>query len=126
MMMPPRRSALLLLLAAFLAGGGLGLIVGRNLDRPGRGAMGSPGPGGHLERLTRELDLTPAQQDSVRLILDRHRPGFDSVWAATRPRYETLRASVRSDIRAQLRPEQQARYDSIIERHGAERRRRGR
>ena len=121
MMIPPRRSALLLLLAAFLAGAGLGLVLGQRI---GGGHHRHSGPRDHLSRLTRELDLTPAQQESVRVVLDRHRPGFDSVWAESRPRYETLRARVRSDIRARLGPEQQARYDSIIQRRDAERRQR--
>ena len=121
MMIPPRRSALLLLLAAFLAGAGLGLVLGQRI---GGDDHRRSGPRDHLSRLTRELDLTPEQQDSVRVVLDRHRPGFDSVWAESRPRYETLRARVRSDIRARLGPEQQARYDSIIQRRDAERRQR--
>ena len=126
MMIPPRRSALLLLLAAFLAGGGLGLIAGRSLAAPDRPGRHGPGPGGYLGRLTRDLELTPAQRDSVRAVLDRHQPGFDSVWADSRPRYETLRARVRSDIRAQLTPEQQLRYDSMIARRDSVRRARER
>lgn len=126
MMMPPRRSALLLLLAAFLTGGGVGLLVGRQLGDPDPRPRRSAGAGGHLTRLTRQLDLSAEQRDSVRAVLDRYQPGFDSVWAASRPRYETLRTRVRSDIRAQLRPEQQARYDSIIGRQDAEQRRRER
>jgi hypothetical protein len=122
MMMPPRRSALLLLIAVFLAGGGIGLLVGRNLDASDRGRHPA-GERGYLGRLTRHLELTPGQRDSVRVVLDRYRPGFDSIWAESRPRYETLRARVRSDIRAQLAPEQQLRYDSMTQRHDAERRR---
>ena len=121
-MMPPRRSALLLLLAALLAGGGLGLIAGRSLGGPERPGRHGSGPEGYLGRLTRHLDLTPAQRDSVRAVLDRHQPGFDSVWAESRPRFETLRARVRSDIRAQLTPEQQLRYDSMIARRDSMRR----
>jgi hypothetical protein len=126
MMMPPRRSALLLLLAAFLAGGGAGVLVGRSLGPDGHPPRRPRGENGYLARLTRDLDLSPAQRDSVRVVLERYRPGFDSVWAESRPRYETLRTRVRSDIRAQLGPEQQTRYDSIIARHDAERRHRER
>lgn len=122
MMMPPRRSALLLLLAALLTGGGLGLLVGRRLGDEGPPSRRSPGPGGYITRLDRELDLTAEQQDSVRAVLDRYQPGFDSVWAESRPRYETLRARVRSDIRAQLTPEQRLRYDSMIARRDSARR----
>jgi hypothetical protein len=116
------RNPVLLLAAAFLLGGGIGLITGMQVD--GREHDHSRGRGGrgHLERLQHELDLTPDQRDSVRAILERHRPGFDSVWADTRPRYETLRDQVRSDIRAQLNPDQQQRYDDMIARLDAERR----
>lgn len=123
MMMPPRRSALLLLITVFLAGGGIGLLVGRNLAASEHQARRPAGERGYLGRLTRDLELTPGQRDSVRVVLDRYQPGFDSLWAEGRPKYETLRARVRSDIRAQLTPEQQLRYDSMTQRHDAERHR---
>ena len=121
--MVPSRNPLLLLAAAFLLGGGIGLITGMQVG-DGHDRDHSPRRGGraHLERLQRELDLTPDQRDSVRVILERHRPGFDSVWADSRPRYETLRDRVRSDIRTQLDPDQQRRYDDMIARLDAERR----
>lgn len=121
--MVPSRNPLLLLAAAFLLGGGIGLITGMQVD-DGHGRDHGPrlGGRGYLERLQRELDLTPGQRDSVRAVLERHRPGFDSVWAETRPRYETLRDGVRSDIRAQLDPDQQRRYDDMIARLDAKRR----
>jgi Spy/CpxP family protein refolding chaperone len=121
-MMIPSRNPLLLLTAALLLGGGIGLITGMQVARQDRGHSHGRGPRGHVERLQRELDLTPDQRDSVRAILERHRPGFDSVWAESRPRYETLRDRVRSDIRAQLDPHQQRRYDDMIARLDAERR----
>lgn len=121
--MAPSRNPLLLLAAAFLFGGGVGLITGMQVgDGHDRGHSHGRGGRAHLERLQRELDLTPGQRDSVRAILERHRPGFDSVWAETRPRYETLRDRVRSDIRAQLDPDQQRRYDDMIARLDAARR----
>jgi hypothetical protein len=121
--MVPSRNPLLLLAAAFLLGGGIGLITGMQVG-DGHDRDHSPRRSGraHLERLQRELDLTPGQRDSVRAILERHRPGFDSVWSETRPRYETLRDRVRSDIRVQLDPDQQRRYDDMIARLDAERR----
>lgn len=122
--MIPSRNPLLLLAAAFLFGGGIGLITGMQVgDGNDRDHAHRRGGRTHLEeRLQRALDLSPEQRDSVRAILERHRPGFDSVWAETRPRYETLRDRVRSDIRAQLNPDQQRRYDDMIARLDAERR----
>lgn len=76
-------------------------------DRPGRmGRMGRRGPMGgdrgemaarRLERMTANLDLTSAQQDEIRLILEE---------AAPAPGIET-----RDKVRAVLTPEQQAQMD---------------
>ena len=102
-----------LLAAVFLAGGLLGGAVVRMLP------MGGPSrdPNAMLTHMTQELDLTGPQQDSIRAILDRYRPAMDSAWAEVRPRIETVRARVRSDIAAQLTPEQRAKYDAMMKRH---------
>ena len=63
------------------------------------------------------LDLTPAQGDSITAVLDRWRPQMDSAWAEVRPRIETVRAKIRSDIAAQLTVEQQAKYEELMKRH---------
>jgi Spy/CpxP family protein refolding chaperone len=106
--------ALTLLLAVFIAGG----LVG--------GALAEWEPWGHghgrdangmVARLTEELELTPAQQDSITAVLDRWRPQMDSAWAEVRPRIETVRAKIRSDIAAQLTTEQQAKYEELMKRH---------
>ena len=126
-----RTVAVLLLLAALVAGGGIGYTLGE--ARHGHRHDGRRGPDGYLERLTRELDLDTAQQDSVRALLDRMKPRYDSLWAVQRveveslralhrPAHETLRAAVRSAIRAQLRPDQQQRYDDYLARLDAKRR----
>lgn len=120
---PARRKSRLqavgLLVAAFAAGaivGGAAVAGASRAERPaGRG------PGAYLERLTDELRLTPIQQDSVRVILDRHAPAFDSLWGTVRPRYETLRQSIRGEIRTQLTPEQERRYEDMLARQERER-----
>lgn len=117
-MAAPRRNALLLLVAVFLAGflvgaGGMviaersGLAFGRHEER---------GPGGYLNFLSHELTLTPAQRDSVKSILERHRPTMDSLRAAVAPPFETLRQQIRSEIRAQLTPEQQQKFADLVHR----------
>jgi len=72
---------------------------------------------GMIEHLTEELALTQAQQDSISAVLERWRPQMDSAWAEVRPRIETVRASIRSDIAAQLTAEQRSKYDELMKRH---------
>ncbi|HET7042098.1 MAG TPA: periplasmic heavy metal sensor [Gemmatimonadales bacterium] len=105
--------AAVLLAAVFLAGALLGGAVAPML-RP----MGpTRDPGGMLTHMTKDLGLSPAQQDSIRAILERYRPAMDSAWNEVRPRIETVRARIRSDIAAQLTPEQHAKYDAMMKRH---------
>src|SRR5207244_11497487 len=71
------------LVAAFLAGGLVSWGVashaghGRGSGGPGwgRSGRGGGGPGGFLKR---ELELTPAQEDSVQAIFARHRPQMEA------------------------------------------------
>ena len=42
---------------------------------------------------------------------------WSSAWAEVRPRIETVRAQIRSDIAAQLTVEQQAKYEALMKRH---------
>lgn len=124
-MTKPTRSATLLLLAAFLLGGVAGAAVHANLERRPSAHEGEPrSPGHFLDRLTDDLKLTAAQRDSVRLVLDRYHPRMDSMWQSIRPRFETLRGELRSEIRIYLTPDQQRRFDELLERRDAERRRR--
>lgn len=117
------RTAALLLVAAFLLGASAGAAALALSGRPGRMGPGhSPGPSGYLGRLERDLKLTPVQRDSVGAILQRFEPRMDSIWQEVRPRFETLRGELRSDINAQLTPEQQRHYAELLERHDARRR----
>jgi Spy/CpxP family protein refolding chaperone len=116
-----RARATVLLVAIFL----LGVIVGAAgaaLAGPGflrhRGPRAT-GPDAYLHRLTRELKLSPSQQESVRVVLRRHQPAMDSLWRDIGPRVETLQVQVRSDIRRQLTPEQQTRFQEMMRRFDA-------
>jgi len=110
------------LAATFVAGGLCGWVAGARLN-PMRGQWGSraPGPEGMLRVLDHELDLTPAQRDSVRAILERHRPDMQRLWAAVHPRFDSLRAVIDTEIASQLTAAQRARYATLAhrrERHG--------
>ena len=114
-MATPRRNALVLLIAVFVAG----LVVGVGgvaiAERSGIHVLPHEQrrAGGYLEFLSHRLDLTPAQRDSVRSILERHRPTMDSMRAAVAPPFETLRKQIRSEIRAQLTPGQQQIFSDL-------------
>jgi Spy/CpxP family protein refolding chaperone len=117
------RSATLLLVAVFavgaLSGAGGAVLLARNgvIDaRPPRGPHG-----GFVGHLTRTLDLTPAQRDSVRAILDRSRPAMDSLRREMSPRFETLQRSVRSEIHKHLTPDQQRKFTEMTKRLEAKR-----
>ncbi|HVX89551.1 MAG TPA: periplasmic heavy metal sensor [Gemmatimonadales bacterium] len=105
--------AVVLLLAVFLAGGLVGGVVGRMTPPMG----GGRDPNGMIKHLTEELDLSPAQQDSIKAVLDRWRPRMDSTWAEVRPRIETVRDSIRSDIATHLTEEQRTKYSEMLQRH---------
>jgi Spy/CpxP family protein refolding chaperone len=68
-----------------------------------------------VEYLTRELELTAAQRDSVRAIFARHRPETDSLWARVRPRFDSIKARMRGEIDSVLTPEQRVRHQQLIE-----------
>lgn len=104
--------AAVLLAVVFIAGGLLGAAVAR-MHPP----MGPPrDASGIVARMTQDLDLSAPQQDSIRAVLERWRPAMDSAWANVRPQIETVRARIRSDIAAQLTPEQRTKYDDMIKR----------
>jgi Spy/CpxP family protein refolding chaperone len=118
-----RMSAAALLAAAFL----LGLLSGAGAvafaERHGASPFhdGRRGGQSYLDRLTETLDLTPAQRDSVRQVLDRRTPAMDSLWQEVGPRFETLRSTIRSEIRTLLTPEQRRQYEEMLQRHDAQR-----
>src|SRR2546428_15983 len=80
------------------------------------GERGRGGTDAWVDYLTRELALTPAQRDSVRAVLARHRPEMEALWREVHPRYDSLRARMRAEISAQLDATQQVRYRDLMAR----------
>src|SRR5437867_12660236 len=70
-----------------------------------------------MDELNAELRLDPAQRDSVRAILQRHRTRMTAVREAVRPRFASMRGRMDSDVARQLTPEQQARYRDHVTRY---------
>lgn len=102
--------------AAFVAGGLAGWGVGAHWRHhhwmAAVGPLG-PGVGGPHAFLRRRLDLTPAQDDSIRAIFERHRPALAAIWKDVRPRFDSLRAALDSEIAAQLTPAQRKRFEEM-------------
>src|SRR3989475_8880107 len=103
-----------LLAAVFVAGGLAGWGGREAAERDDRGPR--RGPDALVKYLSRELDLSSAQRDSVRAIIARHRPETDSLWARVRPRFDSIKARMRAEIDAQLTPEQRTRHQQLIDR----------
>jgi Spy/CpxP family protein refolding chaperone len=116
------------LLAIFVAGGLVGWGIGtrtghrgdggprwgRGREVGGPGAPGAGGPGGGVHSfLKRELDLTPAQEDSVRAIFARHRPQMEALWRQMRPRFDSVRAEMDTEISGQLTPTQRTKFQEV-------------
>lgn len=76
----------------------------------------------HIAYMSRKLNLTPAQKDSVQAILGRYKPAMDSIWRQLGPRFETIRDTISNEIRRQLNPEQEKAYTEMIRRFEEERR----
>ena len=119
-----RSKAFAMLALAALLGAGVGsgltaLALSHGHDEPRR-----RGSDWYVELLTKELQLTAPQQDSVKAILERHSPAMEAIWTDMKERIDTARAAIRADIRTQLTAAQQARYTEVTAQLDAERRRR--
>ncbi len=106
--------AVLLLVAVAVAGFAAGFAVDSWFVRHGR-------PDGYAGYLTRELQLSDAQHDSVVAILRRHRPEMRALYATIRPQMDSVRARVADDIRRTLTPTQVTLYQQMLDRDRAER-----
>jgi hypothetical protein len=106
--------AFILLVAVFLAGAAVGW-VGHDLRGEGSGRGGRRGVDAMVGRLSRELRLSAAQRDSIRVILERRRAETEAIWREVHPRYDAIRDAARAEIETHLTPEQRARYDRYTE-----------
>src|SRR3989442_15803795 len=70
-----------------------------------------------MDELNEELHLGPAQRDSVRAILQPHRTRITAVWETARPRFDSMRAQMDSEVARQLTPKQQGRYRDHVTRY---------
>lgn len=114
-----RAWALALLVAVFVLGGAAGWAARGWNGRPCEPRLRDTGA--MVQFLTKELDLTAVQQDSVRGIFRRHRAEMQALWQAMHPRVDSLRAVMQAEIDAQLTPDQQRRHRELVARLARER-----
>jgi hypothetical protein len=97
----------------------VGIVLGAGARAIWAGRAGrppAPGPERMLASLTDELRLTPAQHDSVGAILRRHWTQMTAVWETVRPRFDSIRTEMDSDVVRQLTPEQAMKYRDHVTR----------
>jgi len=72
---------------------------GRGFGRPGFARMGPGGPGGPGGMMAglRGLDLTEAQRDQARAVVEQYRPQFEQVGTQARDAHAALRTAVTAD-----------------------------
>ncbi len=104
--------AVVLLVATFGAGVVVG-VGGRAIWARYAEAAAPERPRGP-DRLVTELDhllrLTPAQRDTIHTILQRRWARMSNVWETVRPRFDSMRAELDSEVVRQLTPDQQVKY----------------
>ena len=120
-MISSTRRAAVLLLATFVLGTAAGAAVMAYASHPRASATAQGRSAWYLDHLTRSLDLTPMQRDSVRSVLDRYTPAMDSLMNEIRPRLDTVRTAMRSEITRFLDPRQQKEYEEMRQKHERER-----
>lgn len=114
--------AMALLVAAFVLGALSGGAVMALADR-GPASPGTRGERlGFVERLERDLALSPSQREAVQAVVERHRPKMDSLWKEVAPRFDTARAEVRQEINDLLTADQRQTFTELEARHKARRR----
>lgn len=103
-----------LLLAVTLAAG---VAVGVAYERHRAVAHQAVGMDAHdaMHHFARELNLDSAQQTAIAQILARHQGEVDSTWHAVQPHVRATLDSTKQEIAGVLRPDQLAKYRSMME-----------
>ena len=99
-----KRNFLTLAAAGLIVLGGFALVQAQ-------GPGGGGGRGHGVERLTEGLNLTPDQQAKVKPIIDQAQPQVAEIHREAMQKMKAVMASVASQIRPLLTPEQQKKLD---------------
>jgi len=70
------------------------------------------------EELSRELELSPAQDSAIDIVMKRRSGEFNALRDELRPRVERLVLDVRADIEQTLTPEQRTRFRALQQAQG--------
>lgn len=114
--------------AVFLLGGVSGGAImrvveaRRTIDMFDAASQGSK-HGVFLWSLERKLDLSPQQRRELEEIMAQYDRDVAAAMVPVDPRTKELRKKMRAELRAKLTPEQQPRYDELMETWDAARRR---
>ena len=114
---------LLVFLLGALSGAAVGHRVGRQSVDAVLSGRGSATVDLIVRRLTRSLDLDPAQRDQVRAIVTETRRDIVEIRKPVQAQVEAAIERSRARVRAILRPDQQEKFDRIQAEH---RKRKGR
>lgn len=118
-----RREAGVLVLIVFVLGvlvGGVGnhfwgqSVWGGRSDRSAH--MGPPSRTKIIDDFTRELQLTPDQQQQLGTIIDQTRAEWAAQHEATQKKHEAIRQEAHTRIRAILTPDQAPKFDAFMQR----------
>jgi Spy/CpxP family protein refolding chaperone len=111
--------ALMFLLGAFIAGGALGFTADRLMTTEKHGRNGRPS----LDRMAKELNLTPSQRVQFDSITNRRRAQMRTLWAPLRPQLDSVQKlakavgdSTHEQLKRVLTPEQGVKLDEMRER----------
>jgi len=102
-------------LAAGIAGG---LLLGRawhHGDRPSRTERREQPPS--LDRLAKDLDLTPVQKEEIRKIFERNEERLKDLRSEIHLRLGEVRERLKTEIDNVLTPQQREKFNALLERH---------
>jgi hypothetical protein len=96
---------------------GAGVAAGVACERHRATAHQAVGMDAHnaMHHFTRELNLDSAQQTAIAQILARHQREVDSTWRTVQPHVRATLDSTKQEIAGVLRPDQLAKYRSMME-----------
>jgi hypothetical protein len=121
------RKAYVLVLAIFVLGVVVGALAGYMwTERAVTAGVYPAQRSSHLQRLTLELSLTPAQQQQVRAVLNDTKTQFDATYDTIRPQMDAIRQQGRRTIRALLTHDQLPRFELYLRKLDQERKSKGR
>ena len=114
-----------LVLVTFVAGGAVGSVISNAWGTAEDGRSERSGERerrpSYSERLAEALQLSSAQQESVKVILNRRQEGLGQIWRETQPRFDSLRLEIRQDIIDQLDEDQRGTFQEMIQRSDSSR-----